>query len=565
MKKLRVFTFLILLALTLCNLCNGYFAVKVNAETVTGAKLEYFELTKPVCVAREGDVVYIAEKELIVIYHNDTYNKIPLEGFDIEYIAKCGNHLLVLSKNTLYSLNLATLEFAPLTFSENNEVDFSTVTSFAVNGERFAIATQNRRLFIFEVTDKENFLFTLASSSDLTLDQSNYLAINENLGVYYYSPSQSSLHFLDGNTGMQGPYKKFSLVSVDCFAYSETFYYKSSDVIYSLGQNLLNDLPVAVVNLKDLGIENSGDFFISGDKILICDTEKDRILEYDLTAKELTGFEISFTKIDLPQDFAITLNKTPNYVTVAEGVRLYDINLANSQKQGYFAFNGYYTQEQVSEYLVISEISNAYYLIAGEVVALVLKEDFTPAQLEQTAVNKSAYLTTDATTYLHPRLTPEFTSFKVEKSAQVEVISTLKVAGVDYSLISSNGNLSYIPSSFLIGSLQTTPEFFPFETATTTNKEIIVYQDEFCKTEQGVLAPHSVIIISQKGEYVYQIIYDGKVGYINKWDIEKRGWFTNKIVAVVLMLAFALLCTVIHFEIKYLYTKKKPISPPKHK
>lgn len=555
MKKFTALTILFTVALLVC-LPFASAPKTANAETITGAKLEYFELNDPKCVWRDGEIVYIAEKELIVIYHNDTYKKVPLEGFSVESIAKCGNHLLILSSSCLYSLNLATFECALLDYPDNANVDFTNIASFAVNGNHFAVSNNDRRILIFEVTDSENFLFNLKYSDELAVDCSYQLALTEDLSIYYFSPTQKALYFLDNEAGMQGKYTQIQLDNVDCFAFDCTFYYKTNDVIYSLGKSLKNDKPVQVVDLTKLGITNSGDFFISGDKILICNTEGDAVLEYCVSDAKLTGFEVSFTKISLPEGFEIEFNQNPQFITVTAGTKLYDIHLKNSFTNGYFVFNGYHSQQKTNDYLVVSEVSNAYYLIAGDVVALVLKDDFTPQTIPQTTKNSIGYLTSNATLYLQPRLTKEFASFKVAKFDQVQVLYSITLSGVEYSLVSVNNSKAFIPSSFLVPSLKVLPTYHDFETATTINKSITVYTDKDLTTAKENLPARTQVIVLEKQGDIYKISYGEEIGYISASNLAKRGATTNKIVMVVIILAFSLLVTALFFEKKYLFIKK---------
>lgn len=559
MKKIFALTILILSMLTVSLFYGGNFAVNVHAETVTGAKLEYFELNKPLCVWRENNIVYIAEKELVVIYHNDTYKKVPFDGFNIQNIAKCGNHLLILSNSELRSLNLTTYESALLSLPNNPEIDFNNISSFAVSGNHFAINTNDRQIFLFEVTDTQNFVFNLVHSNTLTLDCSSQLALSPELQIYYHSPAQQNLHLLDTETSMQGPFQKVNAVNnVEHFAFdNNVFYYKANNVIYSLTNNLANASPQIILDLNSFGFEQSGDFFIQNDKLLICNTLGDAVVEYDLLTSALTGFEISFTKIDLPSDFAITYNPNPQFITAQQNVKLYDINLKDSFTKGYFVFNGYHEQAETRDYLVISEISNSYYLVAGDVVALVLKEDFSPVDIPKTNLNSVGFVTTNAKTYMQPRLSSEFASFTVAQFEQVNVICSFTLGDIDFSLISKNKQFGYIPSSFIVSSLKEAPSYNSFETATTVNKKINVYSDLSCQTMQDTLPNRTSVLIVEKSNDVYKIIYGDKVGYIKKENVEKRGKTTNKIVFVVFLLALGFLFTALHFEGKYLYTKKR--------
>ncbi len=564
MKKLLTIalSFLCLISLFFV---GGRFA-KTNAETLTGAKLEYFELSNPLCAVRDGEVVYIAEKQLLVIYNNDTYHKIdltPYGDFTVKQIAKCGNYLFALCDSKLFALDLATYDFLPVSYPANSNISFENIDCFAVNGNRFVIFNSLRDIFIFELNEGDALSFDLIHTPDQASDRSDCVALTDELNIFYHSKTQNALFCVFKDIGTQGSFKSFSVNEVECFDYDGAFYYKANDVIYSLEVNLNSATPTVVVDLTTLNIQNSGDFFVSEGKILICDTQKDRIVEYDISANALTSFEISFTKINLPSDFEIAFNANPNYVNIAKGVKLYDINLEKSQQLGYFSFNGYHTQISDGEYLVVATLGNDYYLLAGEVTALVLQSDFTPTAITQTAVNSTAYLTTNAKAYLQPRLTKDFASFALERFAKVEVLNTLTLAGVEYSLIKQGESVGYIPSTFLVSALKDVPEYNSFKTANVTNKTVTLYLNEACEEELEELPAHTQVMIIEELESCYKVIYGEKVGYLLKEDIQKRGSITNKRVTVIVLLAIAVFVTAIFFEKKYVFNKKKSTIKPR--
>ena len=559
MKKLLIFVCLAF-CIFLGALDSGANLKIANAETLTGAKLQYFELSEPLCVAREGDVVYIAEDNLLVIYCDDTYHKIdlaPYGDFCVKQIAKCGNFLLTLYGNTLFALDLETYSFTPVNYPADSAITFDNIDCFAVNGNRFAILNSERYVYAFELNQTADELsFELIFTPDQASDRSDCLALTNELNVFYHSKNQSAIFYINKESGMQGSFKAFALSEADCFAYDNEFYFKSADVIYKLGSSINNSTPKAVIDLTTLNIKNSGGFFISNGKILICDTQEDRIVEYDINQNALTDFEISFTKINFPKDFAITFNSEPQYLSISEGVKLYDIDLLKSQELGYFSFNGYHTQKNNGEYLVVAKISD-YYVITGDVTALVLTQDFEPELIKQTAVNKTAYLTANAKAYLQPRLTKEFASFAVEKFSAVEILSTLTLSNVEYSLIKQGENVGYIPSSFLVSALNVLPEYNSFETANVTNKTVNLYEDEACTKVIATIPANTQVLITHKGDNSYKVICGEHSGYLLKTDIQKRGALTNKRVTVIILLAIALFVTAIYFEKKYVFNKKK--------
>ena len=564
MRKILSFTvcaFLVSIAFFAIAVGNFNPILKASADIVTSAKLEYFELNNPLLAVRDSNKVYIAEKDRIIIYCDDVYHEIVLNEqlpdceFDVKNIAKCASNLLILSNNTLYALNLSTFTLNQVIFENDNGIDFTKVSSFSVCENYFAINDLHCQTFLFEMNDdgvKLNCVY------DYTLEPSPHLALADDNSIYYFCESQLSLRYIFSPSA-QGYYQNIVLNEVDCFAFSQNLYYKTNDIIYKVGNDLSKDTPQQVVNLNDFDIYNSGSFSISNDKILICDTQNDRVLEYDLIAQNLTDFEISFTKIKLPNDFSLLADFSPRYISVNQNELLYDINLPLSLQKGYFVFNGYHTQKETGDYLIVATINDLYYLVSGEVFALVLKENFQAEALEKVVVNKQAYLSSTANLYIQPELSSEFTCFKIDKLSSVEVLFTVEICSVEYAIVKQGENTGYIPTSFLIYELESLPEYKSFETALIGNKQAKVYSDKELSTVQDTLKPFAQVLITEKDGEVYKVIYDGKVGYVASKDISRRGAYTNKIVTVVLLLALSLFSSAIYFEIKYLYTKKKTI------
>ena len=111
-----------------------------DAEEISGRKLQYFKLEKPLDVYRSGEEVYIAQKDLVVIYSDDTYRTVDFSDLtkadgesaekSLSAIERCGNALLVSCGSDLYSLDLATLTVSAAPIVSN-------VTAFSVLEDRF--------------------------------------------------------------------------------------------------------------------------------------------------------------------------------------------------------------------------------------------------------------------------------------------------------------------------------------------------------------------------------------------------------------------------------------------
>ena len=161
-----------------------------------------------------------------------------------------------------------------------------------------------------------------------------------------------------------------------------------------------------------------------------------------------------------------------------------------------------------------------------------------------------------------PHLIQEFKLFTIEKHTKVTELCTFAFEGIDYSLIKHGENIGYIPSSFLVESLYSLPQFNQYETATITNRDVKVYSDSAFLNECDTLLAGSSVVITEVVEGGYHVIYgENKSGYVLTQSIRKKGSFINRNVTVIILLSISLAVTAVYFEMKNLYKKTKLSSP----
>lgn len=559
-----------------------------KADVISGKKLQYFKLEKPIDAFRDDQTVYIAQKDLIVIYSDDTYRTLkPSDAyyeaygerreFDISSMAKCGNALLFLSNEKLYSVELSS-------FSISKTPLLSGVSAFSVNGDRFIASVSNEKdklIKFYKYNSSSGELFSeffpdyaqttingKGAPSSLSLvepDDVNGKAYYFGSEALYLAQKKNILHVSD-----QTP---------TALEYADGKLYvrikgAESDIVYLLESD--NSLS-PILSLNENGLNGANGFFVLDEKMLICDTEHDRVVEFDLTTKTFTNFEISFTKIDLPNDFAITTTSTLMSVSISPEDALYNVNLSASAKNGYFVFSGSYKpngKTTASEYLVAATVGADYYLILGDCMALVLKDDYAPTPISahdgegkklvftnDCAVYKLPYKTADKT--LDPGYDSEndaafFKAFAAKRGAEATVISTLTVRGVEFTYLSCEQGTGYIPSACLTEKTEAAPARTNFNTATTARKTIYVYSDSDLSTVVTELPSYSNVLVYSTDDGVCYVSYgNGEYGYIEQSALEKRGDYAKRMVAVCILLALSVCLTAVYFENKYLYSKKK--------
>lgn len=573
MKKIIPLILLLSLAVTLF-----YYNKPVNshADWIESKKLQYFKLENPVSVVRDQTNFYIAQKNLLAVYHtdessNEVYDKTELEGFNITHIEKWQNYLLVLSDGKLYAVNLIKTESDDQPYTLIESPLFENVDTFSVCGEKFAVCCDiNGETYVTYCKPSETQIFEKEKQKKLLGSTNAFALVGDDTLYYNY---QNTLYATDVKN-WQGPLPDVQeYPNILQMQYCDKLYFKTDSEIYVYSPD--TNKCEKLFTLADIGITSGGEFFVYQNKLLICDTANDKVIEFDLESKRKTDFEISFTKIPLPASFNYGLTLTPEILFIAGGTKLYSIDLKKSEELKYFYFSGeFYTQKKDAEYLVICEVDSEYYLISGDCTALVLKEDFTdentPTKVlltSPTDEKAQATISNDLKTFDYPILNSDYYSFELKKEDTVTIEKTLTVNQISYALISYTDRLdqttkkAYIPSSYLVYEQPTILEDKNFSTATTYHKQTDVFADNDLTQKIDTLDKFSDIVIYSTNNGVCHILYDGdKTGYIKQSAIAKKGDYTKRAVTVVLLLFASLTMTSVYFERKYLYNKKDTLN-----
>lgn len=550
--------------------------VNTNADSVESKKLQYFKLEKPVSVVRDQTNFYIAQKDLLAVYHtdesaNEVYDKIELDGFNITHIEKWQNYLLVLSNGKLYAVNLIKSESDNQTYTLIETPFFENVNTFSVCGEKFIVCCNiDGETYVTYCNPSDTQIFEQEKQKKL-LGTTNALALVSDDTLYYHY--QNKLYATDIKN-WQGPLPDMpEHPDILQMQYCNKLYFKTNTKLYAYSAT--SNTCEKLLNLTDCGLIGSGEFFVFNDKVLICDTANDKVIEFDLESKLKTDFEISFTKIPLPASFNYGLTLTPEIIVITGGTKLYSIDLKKSEQLKYFYFSGeFYTQKKDAEYLVICEIDSEYYLISGDCTALVLKENFTgenaPYKVllsSPTEERTEATLSNALNAFDYPILNSDYYSFELKQGDKVTVENILTVNQTSYALISYTDDLSqsvknaYVPSSYLVYEQHTVLEDKNFSTASTYHKQTDVFADKDLTQKIDSLDKFSDIVIYSTDNGVCHILYNGdKTGYIEQSTIAKKGDYTKRAVAVILLLFASLTITAIYFERKYLYNKKDTLN-----
>lgn len=543
------------------------FAERVTSDT---KKLEYFELKAPVSAVRDGESVHIAEKGKIVTYRDGTYDTTAANDLEISKISKIGDYLLVLSGDSLSAFNPSTGEFKQLAGLNGG------VAAFSVSGTDFAVshktnpdpAIADPAVIIYELTDAQNFAFSKKTEYKPTgANAPNSLALTDNGEIFYCL--QNSAETLI--------YKQVSNVTTKYSANFQNLSCLSFDggSLYFFADGYLRRMDAQTAqfhtecNLSDLGCPQAASFFVSGDKALLCDQPNDRVIEYSLSQNALTDFEISFTKIDLPENFDFEYSANLFSVQITPDDEIYEIDLDCSLTGGYFTYKGYHSPATSREYLIAATIGDDYYLIAGDVMALIIKSDeYTVTPVQTTTKNTEAFATSAVSAYKLPALESfknfsassagKFVNFNLQKSQRVTAVCSFEINSVNYSLILANGEFGYVPTSFLTNSLFVPEQKTQFTTAVLWHEPVPLYSDEALTDKIAELpARTEIAVYERKGDVCYVRDENGNKGYIQASCIRGSSYYKLRAASIAVIAALALTVTAVYLESRFLYAKKK--------
>lgn len=569
---LRRKTRFIALCAVFCVALSPIFAPKgktVNTASAASAhatvkSLEYFELKNPISVFESDNKFYILQSDLAVIYHNDVYDTVDLAALGVKSATtaqKCKNFLLILDENgVLYALNLSTYSIKKIT---DNVCSFSVCESTNDSLTVFAVCKKGeQKLALYKVTDGNNFLYSLLDKKYTPMSgQTDAFALLPDYSFYYHWNGQ----LLKNTPPDTSKTVDDSAGSVEQVQYADgKLYYKSKNAIYSVESSV----KTTEFSATALPGESKG-FFVSDGKAYVCDYKNDKVIGYDLASKTATGFEISFTKISLPEGFAISEAGALNAVTVNDGEELYAIDLEKSLENRYFSYVGYFEQETSREYLIVGEVNGSYYLVAGDCLALVDKKTH-PAHAVTTVISsEKAFLTCNANVLKYPahdaflgsdsagNAVDLFISFSVSEGEQVQVNSTLTFGNYDYALIVKDGKSGYVPCSFLTKSIYSATEKVNFYTAKIYHKTADFYSDAALTQKSGELDAYlEIMIYGEDGNAYYFKDKNGNEGYVAKGCVQNPSYYTVRTSVILIIAGLSFLITALFLEKRYLYSKK---------
>lgn len=261
-------------------------------------------------------------------------------------------------------------------------------------------------------------------------------------------------------------------------------------------------------------------------------------------------------KLGVPENFDVSLTKTPSIVTIKQGAKLFNVHLA-ADSDGYLDYVGYGSETESREYLVVASTERYYLVTDGEKSAVVRKSDSTLSTAAVQEKSGTAYLVTDSTAYSYPLTSELFSLFAVKKNTPVALLASVVVNGRSYSLIDDGSAKGYVPSSMLKEGIASESSPFEFHTATVSKDGAKTYLDKEMTQESGTLAAYEKIRIYSDDGTVATVLIDGELRYIPSSQIIPRGYYAIRYLLVVVLLVIALFSTSYYLLKTRVFAKKE--------
>ena len=261
-------------------------------------------------------------------------------------------------------------------------------------------------------------------------------------------------------------------------------------------------------------------------------------------------------KIPVPENFSITLDTEPQFLTLKNGAKLFEVNLSNAPNLGqYFDYKAMRANNDVNLEYVRIATTGRYSLIANNTFCAIVRTEDTLEKILTTSDAGSAYAVNDCNVYSYPIIKNFTKHLPAQKNQYFDVVHTFMFNDIEFALVSWDENYGYIATSMLkqgIASNLTAKEI----KAVTTNKKSSLYFSEDLSGERVSLDKGSIVLVLANNDEVGQIIYDGKVYFISSDALELKSPKVKRNVAVVALLFTALFISGIYLASRILNHKK---------
>lgn len=262
---------------------------------------EYYALNEPIDICADEENIYIAEKTAIVIFNHATqlYTRIdctlllPSISWNITKIDCYNGHIFIFNDLKIYYISA----------TDTSKITYSGLTSayyFHISGNR--IYTHSNSHTYSWIISYENNEFTFGSYSTSSSEYQPNLIYNNISGIAFaYSPVSSYLFYFTSSDCSKVSAENPSATTVFtqstqyCEFYNGNLYFIENNCLYEYNESL----SVAPLKLFDAN-NNQNDikgFCIQEGKVLVVNTSKNEIWEFDLSTASFTDKYVATYKV----------------------------------------------------------------------------------------------------------------------------------------------------------------------------------------------------------------------------------------------------------------------------
>lgn len=263
-------------------------------------------------------------------------------------------------------------------------------------------------------------------------------------------------------------------------------------------------------------------------------------------------------KIAVPQDFAITFDQDPTFVTLKSGAKMFEVSLSDAPNFGeHFNYKEMSANKSTThEYIKIAETGRYSLVISSNQCAIVRTEDVIEKQISQVETGVEKYAVNDCYLYTHPLVTNFTKQTPLAKNALVTAICELQFNGTSYTLISVNDSKGFVATSMLKNGVasndatkQTTSQTLANSTQAFANEQL---SDQLFIIEKG-----SVVTVLSTQNGVSKVVYNGRICFVDQESLQPKSNTVTRNVVVISLLFVGLFVTCLYLGTLLFKTKLK--------
>jgi len=257
--------------------------------------------------------------------------------------------------------------------------------------------------------------------------------------------------------------------------------------------------------------------------------------------------------IDIPDGFNTSFDENQQFARVKEGAKLFKVDVSNLSGE-HFKFIDYSEANSSTQDYAVKPLDDKYSILICDGISAVARNSDITQTFTVTAESFERFAVVDFSPYNLPVLQSIYkTQTEVDKFGVVKINASVEFNGIKYYVVDYDGNLGYIPDTFLVESIVDLDSIANLSSAYVFNKDGVDVFDKDGKII-GRFDKKSKVTIISYGEKL-TIVYGDGIGFVDSNSlVHDSNAEILKSIAIFLG-ALSICVTALFFEKRYLLKK----------